>query len=336
MEITSPPVTGQVRTCIIGTGTGLPRKIVTNFDLEKIVDTSDAWIVQRTGIHERRIAIDGESTVTFALEASRMALAEAQLPAEALDMIIVGTQTPDMVLPSTACLLQSYLGATHARAFDLKAGCTGWIYSLVVADNFIKNHPDLKVLVVGAELLSRSLDWQDRSTCVLFGDGAGATIVTGNRDGQGILATCLHADGSQWEALTMVGGGTMHPHTREMVDNKVWAVRMEGNRVFKLAVATMEETAWQLLADGGFRPSEVDVFIPHQANIRIMEAVAERLSIAKEKVIVNVDKYGNTSTASIPIALAEASREGRIKPDDLVLLVSFGGGFTWGGVLMRW
>ncbi|MEW6266382.1 MAG: beta-ketoacyl-ACP synthase III [Thermodesulfobacteriota bacterium] len=333
-----PPIRKKrrVRTAIVGTGVGLPKRVLTNFDLEKMVNTSDAWIVQRTGIRERRIAAEGESTIDFALAASRQALAEARVPAEEIDLIIVGTQTPDMVLPSTACLLQARLEAVNARPFDLKAGCTGWLYSLVVADQFIKNNPSLKALVVGAELLSRSLDWEDRTTCVLFGDAAGATVVTGRRDGRGLISTCLGGDGSQWRALTMIGGGTMHPPSHEMVDKKLYAARMEGNKVFKLAVPVMEEMAWMVLTEGGYRPEEVDLFIPHQANIRIMESVAERLGIPMDKVVVNVDKYGNTSTASIPVALAESSREGRLKKDDLVLIVSFGGGFTWGGALLRW
>ena len=325
-----------VRSKIIGTGSGMPDKVLTNFDLEKMVDTTNEWIVQRTGIRERRIAADNESTITFALKASQQALEEASMDPKDLDMIIVGTDTPDMVLPSTACLLQGELGAMDARAFDLKAGCTGWLYSLVVADNFIKCNPDFKVLVVGAELLSRSVDWEDRATCVLFGDGAGATVVTGSQGGDGILSTCLRANGAAWDALTMVGGGSMHPPSHEMVDNKTWAIQMQGNRVFKMAVPAMEEVAWWVLTDSGMTPEDVDLMIPHQANIRIMDAVAQRLGIAKEKVVVNVDRYGNTSTATIPVALAEANREGRLKKGDLVLMVSFGGGFTWGGALMKW
>jgi 3-oxoacyl-[acyl-carrier-protein] synthase III len=326
----------RIRSRIIGTGAGLPQKVLTNLDLERMVDTSDEWIVQRTGIRERRIAADGESTITFAEAASRQALDDAGLDPKELDLIIVGTQTPDMVLPSTACLLQDRLKARQARAFDLTAGCTGWLYALVVADNFIKVTPDMKALVVGAELLSRSLDWEDRSTCVLFGDGAGSTVVTGCRDGRGILSTCLQADGSQWKLLRMVGGGSMHPPSYEMVDRKLWTVRMEGNKVFKLAVEAMEKVSWYVLSDAGLRPDDVTWLIPHQANIRIMEAVAQRLGIAKEKVIIKVDKYGNISTASIPVAMAEASRDGQIKPGDLILSVSFGGGFTWGAALMRW
>ncbi|MFH1092242.1 MAG: beta-ketoacyl-ACP synthase 3, partial [Pseudomonadota bacterium] len=265
---------GRIRSTIIGAGASFPEKILTNFDLEKIVNTTDEWIVKRTGIHERRIAVDGESTVTFAKASSIEALKEAQLDPEELDMIIVGTQTPDMILPSTACLLQAELGAVNARAFDLTAGCTGWLYGLVIADSFIKNNPDFKVLVVGAELLSRSLNWEDRATCVLFGDGAGATVVVGTTGDSGVLATCLQADGSQWEALTMRGGGTMYPPSHEMVDKKLWTVQMEGNRVFKLAVSNMEEVAWFVLTDAGYNPKDVDLLIPHQANIRIMEAVA--------------------------------------------------------------
>ena len=330
------PAGGRYRTAVIGTGSGMPKKVLTNAQIEKIVDTSDEWIVQRTGIRERRIAQDGESTITFALEASRQALEEAKVHPEELDLIIVGTQTPDMVLPSTACLLQKHLKATEAKPFDLVAGCTGWVYSLVVADNFIRVNPNFKALVVGAELLSNRLDWEDRSTCVLFGDGAGAVVATGVQDGRGILASCLQADGSQWEALTIVGGGSMHPPTHEMVDQKIQYVRMEGNKVFKLAIESMEEVAWWVLTDAGYNPKDVDHLIPHQANIRIMESVAARLGIPSEKVIVKVDKYGNISTASIPVALAEATRDGTVKPGDLLLMVSFGGGFTWGATLMRW
>ena len=327
---------GQVRSVIIGTGGGLPEKVLSNHDLEKIVDTSDEWIVQRTGIRERRIAVEGESTVTFGDLACREALDQAGLSAEEIDLIIVGTQTPDMVLPSAACLLQSSIGAVNARAFDLTAGCTGWLYALVVADQFVKNNPDFKVLVVGAEVLSRKLNWEDRRTCVLFGDGAGAAVVTGAVDGRGILATCTQADGSQWELLRMVGGGSMYPPTHESIDQKLHTVQMEGNKVYKLAVPSLEEMAWSVLSDAGYGPKDVNLFIPHQANMRIMEAVAQRLGIPKKKIAVNIDRYGNTSTASIPLALAESTRTGRLHKDDLVLMVSFGGGFTWGGVLMRW
>ena len=324
------------RTAAIGTGACLPKKVMTNQDLEKIVETTNKWIIQRTGIRERRIASEGESTITFAEGASRAALEEAGLEPEELDMIIVGTQTPDMVLPSSACLLQSHLNAPKACAFDLVAGCTGWLYALVVADRFIQARPDAKVLVVGAEVLSSRLDWEDRTTCVLFGDGAGAVVVTGTETGEGILSSCIQADGTQWESLTIVGGGSMHPPTHEMIDNKIHVVRMEGNKVFRLSVEAMEEVAWWVLTDAGYNPADVDVFIPHQANIRIMEQVAQRLGIPKKKVIVTVDKYGNNSTATIPVALAEASRDGRLKKGDLVLLTSFGGGFTWGAILMRW
>jgi 3-oxoacyl-[acyl-carrier-protein] synthase-3 len=330
------PTKALVRTAIIGAGIGLPEKVLTNHDLEKMVDTNDEWITQRTGIKERRIAGPGQSTVTFALAASLQALADAKIEPEQLDLIIVGTTTPDMTLPSTACLLQAELGARQARAFDLRAGCTGWLYSLVVADQFIRLNPGMHILVVGAELLSRSLDWQDRTTCVLFGDAAGATVVTGRTDGSGLLSTCLGANGSEWEALTMLGPGSKYEYNHDLIDEKLYAVRMQGNRVFKLAVPAMEEMAWNVLMDAGYKPADVTHLIPHQANIRIMDAVAERLGIPKEKVIVNVDKYGNTSAASIPMALAEASREGRIHKGDLVLMVSFGGGFTWGGALMRW
>jgi len=309
---------------------------LTNFDLEKMVDTSDEWIVQRSGIRERRIGSEGESSITFTTQASLAALEDAGLAPEDLDLIIMASHTPDMTLPSGSCLLQGRIKAKNARAFDLLAGCTGWLYGMVVADNFIKNSPDFKVLVVGSEFLSNRLDWEDRTTCVLFGDGAGAVVLTGGGDGRGILSTCLRSDGTQWEALTMLGPGSMYPITHEFVDKKLHVVRMEGNRVFRLAVPALEEVAWFVLTDAGFAPSDVDWFIPHQANIRIMESVAGRLGIPMEKVIVTIDKYGNTSSATIPVALSEAARDGRIKRGDLVLLASFGGGFTWGAVLIRW
>ena len=327
---------GLVRSKIIGTGAGIPRKVLTNFDLEKMVDTSDEWIVQRTGIRERRIGSNGESSITFITQASQAALEEAGLDPEEIDLIIVGTHTPDMTLPSSACLLQKNINAKNSRAFDLTAGCTGWIYGLVIADNFIKVNPEFKALIVGSEFLSNRLDWEDRTTCVLFGDGAGAAVVVGSEDGRGLLATCLMSDGTEWEALTMIGPGSMNPVTHDLVDKKLHVVRMDGNRVFKLAVPAMEEVSWYVLTEAGYSPADVDAFIPHQANIRIMEAVAKRLGIPLEKVIITVDKYGNTSSASIPVALSEASRDGRIKKGDMVLLASFGGGFTWGAVLLRW
>ncbi len=328
--------THRVRTRIIGTGSGIPDRVLTNFDLEKIVDTNDEWIAQRTGIRERRLASAGESTVTFGLKAAESALEAAGLTPDDLDMIIVATQTPDMPVPSAACLLQGRLGARKARAFDVVAGCTGWVYGLVVADAFIKTNPYFNIMVVGAEVLSSRVNWEDRSTCVLFGDGAGAVIVTGADNGQGLLASCIGADGSEWESLTIVGGGSMHPPTHETVDKKLQFIQMEGNKVFKLAVPAMEEMCWQVLSDTGHRPEDVDVFIPHQANLRIMEAVIDRLGIPVEKVVVTLDKYGNTSTASIPVALDEALRSGRIKDGDLVLTAAFGGGFTWGAALLQW
>ena len=324
------------RTVVMGTGMSMPENVISNKDLEKIVDTSDEWITQRTGIKERRIASNGQSTVTFGAEASRQALREANLSARELDMIIVATQTPDTFVPSTSCLLQKDLDAPQALAFDLVAGCTGFIYGLVVADNFIKNNPWLKILVVGAEQLSPYLNWEDRTTCIPFGDGAGAAVVTGSDNGGGVLATCLRSDGAKWNLLTILGGGTLYPPSHEMIDQKLSVIRMEGNKVFKLAVPAMEEVAWHVLTQAGYAPADVDVFIPHQANIRIMEAVGQRLGIPESKTVLTVHKYGNTSTASIPTAMAEANREGRIKKGDLVLMVAFGAGFTWGGVLMEW
>ncbi len=324
------------RSVIIGTGAGVPQKVLTNADLEKIVDTSDEWIVQRTGIRERRIAAEGETNITFSLEASLQALERAGIAAEDLDMIIVGTQTPDMILPSAACLLQDRLNIPGAPALDVVAGCTGFLYGLVVADRFIRADPSLKILVVGSEIVTSLVDWTDRSTCVIFGDGAGAVVVTGENNGSGILASSLMADGTKWELLRVVGGGSAHPPSHEMVDQGLHFLRMEGNKVFKFAVPAMVQAAEKVLAEAGLRADDVALVIPHQANIRIIEAVANRLKVPMDRVVQTIQKYGNTSTATIPVALAEADREGRLKRGDVVLMVSFGGGFTWGAAALRW
>jgi len=314
---------------IIGTGSHLPEKVLTNADLEKIVDTSDEWIRSRTGIRSRHIAAEGELTSDLALPAAQKALQSAGIAAGDIDMIIVATTTPDMIFPSTACILQSRLGIAGCPAFDLQAVCSGFVYALCTADLFIRAGQAKKVLVVGAEVYSRILDWNDRGTCVLFGDGAGAVVLAAS-DVPGILATRLHADGSHKDQLSVPGS---------VCGGKVWGrpfVHMDGGAVYRFAVRVFEEVAYEVLDLAGLKVSDLDWFVPHQANIRIMEATARKLGLPVEKVISTVDHHGNTSAASIPLALDEAVRDGRIRPGQTLLLEGVGGGFTWGAVLLRW
>ena len=314
---------------IVGTGSHLPEKVLTNADLEKIVDTSDEWIRSRTGIRSRHIAAEGELTSDLALPAAQEALQSAGIAAGDIDMIIVATTTPDMIFPSTACILQSRLGIAGCPAFDLQAVCSGFVYALNTADLFIRAGQAKKVLVVGAEVYSRILDWNDRGTCVLFGDGAGAVVLAAS-DTPGILATRLHADGSHKDQLSVPGS---------VCGGKVWGrpfVHMDGGSVFRFAVRVFEEVAHEVLDQAGLTVSDLDWFVPHQANIRIMEATARRLGLPVEKVIATVDHHGNTSAASIPLALDEAVHDGRIRAGQTLLLEAVGGGFTWGAVLLRW
>ncbi|HEV8644849.1 MAG TPA: beta-ketoacyl-ACP synthase III [Burkholderiales bacterium] len=314
---------------IIGTGSHLPEKVLTNADLEKIVDTSDEWIRSRTGISSRHIAAEGELTSDLALPAAQKALQSAGVAAGDIDMIIVATTTPDMIFPSTACILQSRLGIAGCPAFDLQAVCSGFVYALSTADLFIRAGQAKKVLVVGAEVYSRILDWNDRGTCVLFGDGAGAVVLAAS-DTPGILATRLHADGSHKDHLSVPGS---------VCGGKVWGrpfVHMDGGSVFRFAVRVFEEVAHEVLDQAGLKVSDLDWFVPHQANIRIMEATAKKLRLPVEKIIATVDHHGNTSAASIPLALDEAVHDGRIRPGQTLLLEGVGGGFTWGAVLLRW
>ncbi len=315
----------------------MPSRRVTNQDLEKIVDTSDEWIVQRTGIRERRLVGPGESNSKLAVRAAQKALAEARVSPKELDLIIVGTLTPDYLMPSVAVLVQKELGAEKAGAFDLSATCSGFIYGLAVADQFLRVDPKRKILVIGSEVLSNKVNWEDRTTCVLFGDGAGAAVLTGSPDGhRGVLSTHLHADGSLWHLLTLKGCGSLYPPCGNELPREEYFIRMQGREVFKNAVRAMETVALEALETNGLSPQDLDLVVPHQANIRIIEYLRERLGLPKEKVFVNLHKYGNTSAASIPIALTEAAAEGRLKPGNLVLMVAFGGGFTWASALVRW
>lgn len=325
-----------MKSYIAGLGIYVPPKILTNFDLEKIVDTSDEWIWTRSGIRERHIADDNTATSDLSAIAARIALEEAMVKPDEIDAIILGTATPDMLFPSTACLVQSQIGAKKAIAFDISAGCSGFLYGLGIADSMIKNGFE-NILVIGAETLSKVTDFTDRSTCVLFGDGAGAAIVKkSNSQNHGIIASYFRSEGADWELLYQPAGGSRIPASEESVKKRLHYIKMVGNEVYKLAVRSMIEAAEETLKRANVSRRDVSLLIPHQANIRIIEATAKRLHIPMEKVYVNLDRYGNTSAASIPIALYGALKEGRIKSGDLILMVAFGAGFTWAGILIKW
>ncbi len=321
---------------ILGTGSCVPEKILTNADLEKIVDTTDEWITQRTGIKERRVSDEKTPSSHLALAAAQRALEASGVVPQDLNDIIVGTITPDMAFPSTACLVQHRLGATEAAAFDLAAGCSGFIYGLELGRNLVENDHRRKVLVIGVEELTKITDWSDRSTCVLFGDGAGAAVLGWTEEDRGILSTYVAADGSLGDLLYMPGGGSLNPASHRTVEEKMHVVKMEGNKVFPHAVRKMSQAADRVLERAGISKDRLDVLIPHQANSRIIEAIGRHFDLPLEKVFVNIHKYGNTSAASIPLALDEAVRSGRIAEGNIVLLVAFGAGFTWGAALIRW
>ncbi len=317
---------------IIGTGGFLPEKVLTNADLEKMVDTSDEWIIERTGIKKRHIAAEKQTTCDLAEAAARHALEAAGINANTLDLIIVATTTPDRVFPSTACLLQDRLGVHGCPAFDVQAVCTGFVYALAIADKFIRTGSARRALVIGAETLSRILDWTDRGTCVLFGDGAGAVILEASEQ-PGILSTHLHADGQYKDLLTVTAGVSQG---YEQVRSGTAYVTMQGNEVFKVAVNTLGDIVDETLAANHLEKSDIDWLVPHQANIRIITATAKKLKMPMERVVVTVDEHGNTSAASVPLALDVAVRDGRIKRGDTLLLEAFGGGFTWGSALVRY
>jgi 3-oxoacyl-[acyl-carrier-protein] synthase-3 len=314
---------------IIGTGSYLPKKILTNHDLESVVDTSDSWIRSRTGIEQRHIAAENEMASDLAINACLKAIESADISADKIDLIIVATTTPDMTFPSTACILQSKLGIKDCPAFDVQAVCSGFIYALATADMFIRAGRCNTALVVGTEIYSRLLDWNDRSTCVLFGDGAGAVLIT-KSDQPGILSSHLHANGSHYNALSLPGN---------ISHGKIQGnpfITMEGNTVFKFAVKVMEEIVYEALSENNLQISDINWLIPHQANIRIIQSTAKKLGLPMDKVVTTIAKHGNTSAASIPLALDIAVRDKRIKPNQYVLLEGVGGGFTWGAVLIRW
>ncbi len=329
------PETGD-RAGIVGIGTYVPERILANRELESMVNTSDQWIVERSGIRERRIADPGQATSDLALEAAKKALEDAGAIPEEIDLIIVATNTPDTLFPAVGCAVQDRLGAARAGAFDLLAGCTGFIYAISVAAQFINSGMYGKVLVIGAETLSRIVDWGDRNTCVLFGDGAGAVVVGRVPRGYGILHTKLGADGTGGPFLCVPAGGSRLPASRETVDKRLHFVRMNGREVFKFAVRTCGDGSLEALEEAGLSVEDVDFLIPHQANIRIIEAAARRLDLPMDRVLVNVDRYGNTSTASIPLALQEALIQGRIDDGDNIVMTGFGAGLTWAVAVMRW
>jgi len=342
----------MIRGVILGTGSFLPKYKLTNAELEKLVDTSDDWITTRTGIRCRHIAGAGEETSKIASEAARRALEMAGVKASELGMIIVGTITAEKTMPSCACLVQKEIGAVNAFAFDISAACSGFIYGLDLADKQIRACPDQKILVIGAENLSARVDWQDRNTCVLFGDGAGAAVVGGDDSGRGLLASKLYSDGRLWDLLHMDAAPSMNPYINmdqddagdfdpsqlgkpRNMENRSF-IKMAGREVFKHAVLAMEGSIDRVLEEAGVTGPEIDRIIPHQANIRILQSLGERIGVPREKIYINIHKYGNTSAATVPIALDEANREGLLQKGDLLLMCAFGGGFTWGAEIIRW
>jgi 3-oxoacyl-[acyl-carrier-protein] synthase-3 len=326
----------RVRAGIVGVGAGIPEKVITNHDLEQEIDTTDEWITTRTGIRERRIAPPDIATSDLAAQAAQQALHQVGKSAEEVDLIVVATATPDMPWPATACLVQAKIGAVRAAAFDLNAVCTGFVYALWLAAQAVETGAYRCVLVIGADILSRQVNWEDRSTCVLFGDGAGAVVLAPVEHPYGVLSGVLGADGTGAPLLNVPAGGTREPLSPEMIARKRHTIHMRGREVFKFAVTIMGEAAVQALEQAGISPDEVSLFIPHQANIRIIQAAAERLNLPMERVFVNVDRYGNTSAASIPIALYEAWQQGRLRAGDVAVVVGFGAGLTWGACVIRW
>ncbi len=324
------------RVCIIGTGSYLPEKILTNADLEKMVDTSDEWIVSRTGIRERRIAPDNMATSQMASIAAQRALEQASLQAKDLDLLIVATITPDMQFPSTACLVQSQIGAKKAICFDVGAACSGFVYGMEIAHRFLLTGPYKTAMVIGAEKISSIVDWNDRNTCVLFGDGAGAVVLTANDGQHGILDTFLASDGTEAELLHLPAGGSKIPATAQSVADKLHFLKMQGREVFKSAVTAMDMAAEEVLKRAQIPKEDVSWLIPHQANKRIISAIAKRLEVPEEKVYVNVDRYGNMSAASTAVGLDEMVRSGKLHKGDIVLMVVFGSGLTWGSCVIKW
>jgi len=321
---------------ILGTGHAYPEGVLTNADLERLVDTTDDWIITRTGIKQRRKAAPGECTSQFAVDAAREAIERAGIDPNEIDLILCATVTPDQILPSTACLIQAQLGANKAAAMDIVAACSGFLYGLTIASPMIQSGQTKYALVIGAELLTRYVDYTDRSTCVLFGDGAGAAVLGPVEKGRGILAARIRSDGRYEGQLYAPGGGTKGGFSAETIARGDHFFKMKGNEVFKVAVRSMADIAREVLCESGLKTEDVDLFIPHQANQRITDAVSNALNVDQSKVFSNIDRTGNTSSASIPIGLNECVESGRLQKDDVILMASFGGGFTWGAVALRW
>ncbi len=322
---------------VISTGSSLPKKVLSNFDLEKMVETSDEWITTRTGIKERRIAEKEEVLSKFAYEAAKIAIERASIKPEEIDLILLATVTMDQPIPATACFVQSMLGAKNAAAFDFQAGCTGFIYGLSIADQFIKSGKYETILVIGGEVLSKYVDWTDRTTCVLFADGAGAFLLKKDSGNRGILETALYCDGNYFDLITMPGGGGKYPpNVKEYIDERLPFIKMKGNETFKLAVKMLTDVSLEVLRRHNLKPQDVDWFVPHQANKRIVDAVGDWLGLSKEKVYMNISYTGNTSSGSIPIAVDEMVEKGLLKENQILLSSAFGAGLTWGGVLIRW
>jgi 3-oxoacyl-[acyl-carrier-protein] synthase-3 len=327
----------MLRAKIVGTGSMVPRRVLTNQDLEKMVETSDEWITTRTGIRERHIARADEKFSDLATEAAQRALKRAHVAPEDLDMVLVGTVSADMLFPSSACQIQHNIGAKRAAAMDLSAACTGFLYGLHNADGLIQSGKAQNVLLVGGEILSRYVDWTDRSTCVLFGDGAGAVVLQATRGDHGVLGTSMKSNGEYGRFICMPGGGSSRPaNDPTSIEERLPFIKMMGNETFKVAVRAMADVSEEVLKEQGFTHEDIQLFLPHQANERIIDAVGKQLKIDPAKVFKNIERYGNTSAASIPIALDECARSGRMKPGDLVLMAAFGAGLTWGAALVRW
>ncbi|HEY7112613.1 MAG TPA: beta-ketoacyl-ACP synthase III [Thermoanaerobaculia bacterium] len=327
----------MIRARVTGVGSAVPKKVLSNADLEKLVETSDEWITSRTGIRERRIVAPGEKFSDLCTRAAETALKRARVEPKDVDMILVGTISGDMPFPATACLVQHNLGASRAAASDISAACVGFLYGLHLADGLVQSQKAERVLVIGGEILSRYVDWTDRSTCVLFGDGAGAVLLEASKGDHGILGTRMKSNGAYADFIHMPGGGSNHPaNDPKSIEARLPFIKMKGNETFKVAVKLMADISSEVLSEQGFTREDIRLFIPHQANARIIDAVGERLKFPEDRVYKNVDRYGNTSAASIPIALDECHQKGMLKAGDLVLMTAFGAGLVWGSVLLRW
>jgi 3-oxoacyl-[acyl-carrier-protein] synthase-3 len=321
---------------ISGVGMAVPERIMTNADIEQLVETSNEWIVTRTGIKERRVSAPDETVASLGAKAAMLALENADVTADKIDLIICATTTGDFLWPATACLIQKDIGAVNAAAFDISAACSGFVYALSVADGYIRTGSMKNVLVIGADTLTKQLNWQDRNTCVLFGDGAGAVLLTPTQPGYGILSFTLGTDGGKFDVIGIRGGGTRYPLTHEGLDLKANTIVMRGSEVFKFAVKIMGDASLDALEKAHLTIKDIDLYIPHQANLRIIKAAADRMGLDENRIFLNVEKYGNTSAASIPIAMTEAVQSGRIKPGDVIVTVGFGAGLTWGANVIRW